>query len=187
MAITKEYLESVNFEIAKQKYYNANKVDAKLEELKQGVLELIEENERLRKSCENVSTARDDIGDAFLIAQTQSKQTIDEAKAQATRIVADAHGEAAAITQVAQTEGLKIVQDAKDEALRIITGANKKANEMTEQAKKEVERYSTEEFSLRQLEAIEKVVKQLDDLNVTHATQVLRLKQSLMKMATDKE
>ena len=37
MAITKEYLDSIRFEIAKQKYYNAGKVDAKLDELKQEV------------------------------------------------------------------------------------------------------------------------------------------------------
>ena len=41
MAITKEYLDSIRFEIAKQKYYNAGKVDAKLDELKQEVLTLL--------------------------------------------------------------------------------------------------------------------------------------------------
>ena len=31
MAITTEYLDSIRFEIAKQKYYNANKVNANLQ------------------------------------------------------------------------------------------------------------------------------------------------------------
>ena len=51
MAITKEYLDSIRFEIAKQKYYNAGKVDAKLDELKQEVMTLIEENEKLRRAA----------------------------------------------------------------------------------------------------------------------------------------
>ena len=48
MAITTEYLDSIRFEIAKQKYYNANKVNAKMEEIKSAVAELITENELLR-------------------------------------------------------------------------------------------------------------------------------------------
>ena len=47
MAITTEYLDSIRFEIAKQKYYNANKVNAKMEEIKSAVAELITENELL--------------------------------------------------------------------------------------------------------------------------------------------
>ena len=61
MAITKEYLDSIRFDIAKQKYYNAGKVDAKLDELKQEVLTLLDENVRLRKAADDVKSAKDEI------------------------------------------------------------------------------------------------------------------------------
>ena len=31
MAVTMEFLDGISFDIAKQKYYNANKVDAKMQ------------------------------------------------------------------------------------------------------------------------------------------------------------
>ena len=40
MAITTEYLDSIRFEIAKQKYYNANKVNAKMEEIKLSLIHI---------------------------------------------------------------------------------------------------------------------------------------------------
>ena len=63
---------------------------------------------------------------------------------------------------------------------------------LLEQAKSSAEKLGApaqtnpESFSLRQLEAIDKINKQLDELNVMHATQIFRLKQALMTMATEK-
>ena len=183
MAVTKEYLDSIHFEIAKQKYYNANKVDARLDELKQEVLELLEENANLRKACEDIESAKDEIGVAVINARAQAKSAVDAAEAQAAELVAKAKVEAAAITADAKTEADKILSDAKFQASLLL-----------EQAKGSAAKYAPApdtgstagSFSLRQLEAIDKINKQLDELNVTHATQIFRLKQALMTMATEK-
>ena len=90
MAITKEYLDSIRFEIAKQKYYNAGKVDAKLDELKQEVLTLLDENVKLRKAAEDVKSAKDEIGGAVINAQAQAKSTVEQAEAQAALLISKA-------------------------------------------------------------------------------------------------
>lgn len=181
MAITKEYLDSIRFEIAKQKYYNAGKVDAKLDELKQEVLTLLEENEKLRKAAEDVKSAKDEIGVAVINAQAQAKSTVEQAEAQAALLISKAKADAEALKSSAQAEADKILADAKFQASLLLEQAKGSAEKLAATAQP-----SSDGFSLRQLEAIDKINKQLDELNVTHATQVFRLKQALMTMATEK-
>ena len=181
MAITKEYLDSIRFEIAKQKYYNAGKVDAKLDELKQEVLTLLDENVKLRKAAEDVKSAKDEIGGAVINAQAQAKSTVEQAEAQAALIIKKAKAEAEAATAGAKEQADKILADAKFQASLLLEQAKGSAEKLAATAQP-----SSDGFSLRQLEAIDKINKQLDELNVTHATQVFRLKQALMTMATEK-
>lgn len=181
MAITKEYLDSIRFEIAKQKYYNAGKVDAKLDELKQEVLTLLDENVKLRKAAEDVKSAKDEIGGAVINAQAQAKSTVEQAEAQAALVISKAKADAEALKSSAQAEADKILADAKFQASLLLEQAKGSAEKLAATAQP-----SSDGFSLRQLEAIDKINKQLDELNVTHATQVFRLKQALMTMATEK-
>ena len=181
MAITKEYLDSIRFDIAKQKYYNANKVDARLNELKQEVLELLEENERLRKACDDVSSAKDEIGIAVINAQARAKSAVEQAEAEAARLIKKAESDAEAITADAKAQADKILADAKFQASLLLEQAKSSAEKLGAPAQT-----NPESFSLRQLEAIDKINKQLDELNVMHATQIFRLKQALMTMATEK-
>lgn len=181
MAITKEYLDSIRFEIAKQKYYNAGKVDAKLDELKQEVLTLLDENVKLRKAAEDVKSAKDEIGGAVINAQAQAKSTVEQAEAQAALVISKAKDDAEALKSSAQAEADKILADAKFQASLLLEQAKGSAEKLAATAQP-----SSDGFSLRQLEAIDKINKQLDELNVTHATQVFRLKQALMTMATEK-
>lgn len=181
MAITKEYLDSIRFEIAKQKYYNAGKVDAKLDELKQEVLTLLDENVKLRKAAEDVKSAKDEIGGAVINAQAQAKSTVEQAEAQAALLISKAKADAEAATAGAKEQADKILADAKFQASLLLEQAKGSAEKLAATAQP-----SSDGFSLRQLEAIDKINKQLDELNVTHATQVFRLKQALMTMATEK-
>lgn len=181
MAITKEYLDSIRFEIAKQKYYNAGKVDAKLDELKQEVLTLLDENVKLRKAADDVKSAKDEIGVAVINAQAQAKATVEQAEAEAALIIKKAKAEAEAATAGAKEQADKILADAKFQASLLLEQAKGSAEKLAATAQP-----GSDGFSLRQLEAIDKINKQLDELNVTHATQVFRLKQALMTMATEK-
>lgn len=181
MAITKEYLDSIRFEIAKQKYYNAGKVDAKLDELKQEVLTLLDENVKLRKAADDVKSAKAEIGGAVINAQAQAKAAVEQAEAEAARLIKKAESDAEAITADAKAQANKILADAKFQAGLLLEQAKSSAEKLAAPAQA-----NPESFSLRQLEAIDKINKQLDELNVTHATQVFRLKQALMTMATEK-
>lgn len=152
MAITKEYLDSISFEIAKQKYYNANKVNAKLEEIKAEALELIAENERLRAELAEIGSTKDGIAELMISTQATAAEMLDKARAEAESIVAAAHSEAETLVME--------------------------------------KRFDTQAASLglsqKQIEAIDKLNKQLDDFNVSQATQIFRIKQALMSLAIDK-
>ncbi len=104
MSVTVEYLENLEFEIVKQKYYNANKVNAKLEELKTGVLELIEENEKLKKQAKDEQEEINAAGEALVnSAQQIADATIKDAQVKADKIIADAKLEAQSITAGARS------------------------------------------------------------------------------------
>ena len=97
MSITIEELDNLEFEIVKQKYYNANKVNAKLDELKAGVRELIEENQKLKSSMaesEKLAAASDAMINS---AQQVADAKISEAEAKADEIIRAAQEKAQGI------------------------------------------------------------------------------------------
>lgn len=158
MAITKEYLDGISFDIVKQKYYNANKVNAVLDELKYGVSALIDENEQLRSAAADVAAARTEIGDTLISANQTAAAIVAEARSQALAML--------------------------DEAEKTLAAAKAEAGELRLSADKE-RCIAKSPLSEKQLEAIEDFNRQLDALNVSHATQIFRLKQAILKIAAD--
>ena len=152
MAITTEYLDSISFEIAKQKYYNANKVNAKMEEIKAAVAELIAENEQLRAELADIGSTKEKIAELMISTQATAEEMLNKAGAEAEQILAEARRQAESLT------------------------AEKRFNEQA----------ASLGLSPRQIEAIDKLNKQLDDFNVAQATQIFRIKQALMSIATEK-
>lgn len=158
MSITIEYLENLEFEIVKQKYYNANKVNAKLDELKAGVRELIEENEQLKKGAEVKQSAALEAENAVIsAAQRIANATINDAQIKADRMLS-----------AAQSEAKRILDEAR---------ANSTAPAAAPVAGV---------LSVEQLDAIDDLNNQLDSLNTSHATQIFKLKQQLMNLAIGK-
>ena len=152
MAITTEYLDSISFEISKQKYYNANKVNAKMEEIKAAVAELIAENEQLRAELADIGSTKEKIAELMISTQATAEEMLNKAGAEAEQILAEARRQAESLTA---------------------------ENRFKEQA-------ASLGLSPRQIEAIDKLNKQLDDFNVAQATQIFRIKQALMSIATEK-
>ena len=159
MSITIEYLENLEFEIVKQKYYNANKVNAKLDELKAGVRELIEENEQLKKGAAAKQSAAALEAENAVISSAQriANATINDAQAKADRMLS-----------AAQSEAKRILDEAR---------ANSTAPAAAPVAGV---------LSVEQLDAIDDLNNQLDSLNTSHATQIFKLKQQLMNLAIGK-
>ena len=94
MAITREFLDGIAFDTVKQKYYNANKVNACLDELIAGARELLVENERLKSANAEVEAARAEIGDTLLSAKQIAAAIVREANEEAQRVLDDANEEA---------------------------------------------------------------------------------------------
>lgn len=90
MALDKDYFDAIHIDVVKKKYYNANKVNALLEDICTQAQALEEENQRLKAQLEEISQHKDEIGDTLLTAQAAARDIIAKAKTQAGRVLADA-------------------------------------------------------------------------------------------------
>lgn len=90
MALDKEYFDSINIDVVKKKYYNANKVNALLEDIRSQAEALSEENVLLKAQLKEICQHKDQIGDTLLTAQATARGIVDKAKVQASQIVAEA-------------------------------------------------------------------------------------------------
>lgn len=90
MSVTMEFFDGITFDIAKQKYYNANKVDARMEEIKAAFAELIEENNELRRQINDVGLSKERVAELIMGAQAKADEMIKDANAKAEEIVSKA-------------------------------------------------------------------------------------------------
>lgn len=90
MSVTMEFFDGITFDIAKQKYYNANKVDARMEEVKAAFAELIEENNELRRQINDVGLSKERVAELIMGAQAKADEMIKDANAKAEEIISKA-------------------------------------------------------------------------------------------------
>ncbi|MGX8692550.1 MAG: DivIVA domain-containing protein [Clostridia bacterium] len=90
MALDQAYFDAIKIDLVKRKYYNANKVEAVLEDIRRQALLLNRENELLGRQLYALHGQKDEIGDALLSAKTIAQQIIADAQAQAEKILGEA-------------------------------------------------------------------------------------------------
>ncbi len=90
MALDQAYFDAISIELVKRKYYNANKVEAVLEDIRRQALLLNRENELLGRQLYALHGQKDEIGDALLSAKTIAQQIIADAQTQAEKILGEA-------------------------------------------------------------------------------------------------
>lgn len=90
MALDQEYFDSIQIDVVKKKYYNANKVNALLADICAQAHALEQENQALRAQVGALRERKDEIGDTLLTAQAAARDIVAKAKVQAGRILADA-------------------------------------------------------------------------------------------------
>lgn len=90
MALDQEYFDSIQIDVVKKKYYNANKVNALLADICAQAHALEQENLALRAQVGALRERKDEIGDTLLTAQAAARDIVAKAKVQAGRILADA-------------------------------------------------------------------------------------------------
>lgn len=87
MAVTMEFFDGISFDIAKQKYYNANKVDAKMQEIRAAFAGLIEENNELRQQIDDIGLSKAKVAELIMSAQERADDMIKDANAKAEEII----------------------------------------------------------------------------------------------------
>lgn len=100
MALNKEYFDSINIDVVKKKYYNANKVNAVFEDIRLQAEALMAENELLRTSA----GSKDDIADAILSARIIAQKIVQEANEEANAILAAAEKQREELLRDAQAK-----------------------------------------------------------------------------------
>lgn len=90
MALDQAYFDAIHIDVVKKKYYNANKVNAVFEDIRQQAEALNAENEALRRQLGALNDKRLEIGDAVLSAQAVYREVVAKANERAAQILADA-------------------------------------------------------------------------------------------------
>lgn len=90
MALNQAFFDAIDIEVVKKKYYNANKVNALLDDIRTQAFALSEENDSLREQLRILSEKKAEIGEALMGAQVLAKRIIEQANARADEIVRDA-------------------------------------------------------------------------------------------------
>lgn len=97
MALDKEYFDSISIELVKKKYYNANKVNAVLDDIRAQALAMTEEMKAAQVQLDALNSQKVEIGDAVVSAQQIYREIIEKANARAADIVAEAERRRAAL------------------------------------------------------------------------------------------
>lgn len=116
MALDQAYFDSISIDLVKRKYYNANKVQAVLDDIRRQAQTLNRENELLGKRIQALNGQKDEIGDTLLSAKTIARQIIADAQEQAEKILAEARRLSREMTAEADRSSRQA--EAEAEALR---------------------------------------------------------------------
>lgn len=90
MALDREYFDAISIDVVKKKYYNANKVNAVLMDIREKALALTEENMSLRAQLDVLNGQKAEIGEAVMSAQQIYREIIEKANRRAEEIVSEA-------------------------------------------------------------------------------------------------
>lgn len=110
MALDKEFFDSINIDLVKKKYYNANKVRALLDEIRTQAEALNAENAKLRAELDSFTGKRTEIGDAMLTAQAAAKSIIERANLDAAQIISQAQENSGNIGIAVQEHAVECVE-----------------------------------------------------------------------------
>lgn len=90
MALNQEFFDSINIEVVKKKYYNANKVNALLDEIRARAAAIEAENAQLHDQLRQLTDKKAEIGETLMSAQALAKQIVEQANERAAAIISAA-------------------------------------------------------------------------------------------------
>lgn len=127
MPLTQDYFDNIQIELVKKKYYNANKVDAILAELRREAVSLQQENTRLQEDYARLYAQKAEISEAVMSAQLLGSEIVQKANRQAE----DRKEEAESLAQ-------RLLADAQEQAQALIASAQQQAQTLLRQAEQEL-------------------------------------------------
>ena len=152
MTLDREFFESAKLDVVKRKYYEADKVNELLAEIRLRAESAKRENTELRGELEAFRGQKAEIGDMLLSARSLARHIVENANTQADEIVAQAEAKAD-----------QIVREAEEKAGALLQNAQRRAEDMAakypdqqEQAARCVEA-AIDRLKQRQQDAIEEL------------------------------
>ena len=97
MALDQAYFDSIQIELVKRKYYNANKVEAVLADIRQRAAALEAENEELRRKLAEKNDPSAELTDAIYSAQSVYRAIVERTNQRAEAILEQAEQQRLAI------------------------------------------------------------------------------------------
>ncbi len=137
MALDKEYFDDISIEIVKKKYYNANKVDRLLADIRRQALALTEDNRQLRQRLDTLSGQKDEIGDTLLSAKTIARQMVEDASRKARETETEAEARAETRLREAETQAEQRLSEANDRAQQLLADAEARRSALEESARRD--------------------------------------------------
>lgn len=111
MPLNKEFFDAIQIDVVKKKYYNANKVNALLDEIRAQAETMYEENLSMRSQLEAFNGRKSEIGDAVLSAQGIYRDIIEKAELRSEAIVKQAEERAAALIKEAEQRKAALIEE----------------------------------------------------------------------------
>ena len=84
MALDKEYFDAISIDLVKKKYYNANKVNAVLDDIRAQALAMTEELNTARVQLDALNSQKAEIGEAVMSAQQIYREIVEKANTRAS-------------------------------------------------------------------------------------------------------
>ena len=140
MALDKEYFDDISIEIVKKKYYNANKVDRLLADIRRQALALTEDNRQLRQRLDTLSGQKDEIGDTLLSAKTIARQMVEDASRKARETETEAEARAETRLREAETQAEQCLSEAREKAQQLLAEAEARRSVLEESARRDRQR-----------------------------------------------
>ena len=113
MALNKEYFDAINIDVVKKKYYNANKVNAVLEDIRTQAEAMCSENVSMKAQLEAINGRKSEISDAVLSAQGIYREIVEKAALRAEAIIKDAERKAAEKLREAEKKSAELAEQAQ--------------------------------------------------------------------------
>ena len=119
MALNQEFFDSIQIDVVKRKYYNANKVNAVFDEIRLQAQELLEENESLRAALNSKDEEYENTRGKLLAMQEIYRETLDKAHERADADVSEAKKKAESITAESEEKNARAERLVRDYFERI--------------------------------------------------------------------